>query len=206
MYNRTSFTFFAENHKLSFNPTKSTVWFFTTNRKLYGYQPGIVMNHQPLTVEKHPKYLGFVLDPEITPILEYGILVYCCASNTNLQKLERVQLSAARVITGLRNTCSNDIVLYEADLQPLSLRRSASLVKYYGKLCSLGDRNRTSAYLRDLRETAHSAWWASAHLLESNMGQHILVQCVDPSDEESSNLDLNASDNSTYAKIDFNFP
>ncbi|GIX95651.1 reverse transcriptase domain-containing protein [Caerostris extrusa] len=58
--------------------------------------------------------------------------VYCCASNTNLQKLERVQLSAARVITGLRNTSPNDIVLYEADLQPLSLR-SASLVKYYGK-------------------------------------------------------------------------
>ncbi|GIX69280.1 reverse transcriptase domain-containing protein [Caerostris extrusa] len=70
---------FAENHKLSFNPTKSTT---------------------------HP-----------------GICNFCCASNTNLQKLDRVQLSAARVITGLRNTCPNDRVLYEADLQPLSLRR-----------------------------------------------------------------------------------
>ncbi|GIX95652.1 putative RNA-directed DNA polymerase from transposon BS [Caerostris extrusa] len=57
---------FAEKHKLIFNSTKSTVGFFTTNRKLYGYQSDIVMNHQPLTVGKHPKYLGFVLDPEIT--------------------------------------------------------------------------------------------------------------------------------------------
>ncbi|GIX80969.1 putative RNA-directed DNA polymerase from transposon BS [Caerostris extrusa] len=62
----------------------------------------------------------------IRPILEYGIYVYCCASNTNLQKLEQVQLSAARIIPGLFNTCPNDIVLYEADLQPLSLRRRAS--------------------------------------------------------------------------------
>ncbi|GIY99375.1 putative RNA-directed DNA polymerase from transposon BS [Caerostris extrusa] len=142
----------VEIHKLSFNPAKSTVGFFTTNRKLYGYQP-VIVNHQPLTGRKQLKLLKYISGRDwgadagtlrntyislIIPILEYGISVYCCASNTNLQKLERVQLSAARVITGLRNTCPNDIVLYEANLQPLSPRRSASLVKYYGKLCSLG--------------------------------------------------------------------
>ncbi|GIY65323.1 reverse transcriptase domain-containing protein [Caerostris darwini] len=117
-------------------------------------------------------------------ILEYGIPVYCCASNTNLQKLERVQHSAARVITGLRNTCPNDIVLYTADLQPLSLRRRASLVKYYSKICSLGDRNRTSAYLRDwrnvqrLKRNSPFSMVASAHLLESNVEPNN----VDPSD------------------------
>ncbi|GIX70088.1 putative RNA-directed DNA polymerase from transposon BS [Caerostris extrusa] len=132
---------FTEKHKLTFNPTKSTVWFFTTNRKLHGYQPGRDWGADAGTLRN--TYISL-----IRPILEYGITVYCCASNTKLQKLERVQLSAVRVISGLRNTCPNDIVLYEADLQPLSLRRSA-LVKYYGKLCSLGDRNRTSAYLRD---------------------------------------------------------
>ncbi|GFW02292.1 putative RNA-directed DNA polymerase from transposon BS [Trichonephila clavipes] len=104
------------------------VSFFTTNRKLYNFQP-----NQPLTIKKHPKYLGFILDPEILgnkhidnivfkarkrlnilryifgrdwgadagtlrntcislirPILEYGIPVYCSASITNLQKLEKV--------------------------------------------------------------------------------------------------------------------
>ncbi|GFT15744.1 RNase H domain-containing protein [Trichonephila clavipes] len=43
----------------------------------------------------------------------------------NLQKLERVQLSAARILTGLCNSCPCDIVLFEADLQPLSVRRNS---------------------------------------------------------------------------------
>ncbi|GFY10979.1 hypothetical protein TNCV_1125001 [Trichonephila clavipes] len=64
-------------------------------------------------------------------------------------KLEKVQLSAARIITGLRNTCPRDIVLFEADLQSLSLRRHACLTKYYNKLRSLDSRNRTSAYVKD---------------------------------------------------------
>ncbi|GFS85676.1 RNase H domain-containing protein [Nephila pilipes] len=113
--------------------------------KLYGFQPSIILNQQPLTVDKHPKYLGIVLDPEI---LKYGCPIYCRASESNLQKLERVKLSADRIITGLRNSCPNDIVLYEADMQPLELRRSACLVKYYNKLYCLGSRNRTSAFLK----------------------------------------------------------
>ncbi|GBN62704.1 hypothetical protein AVEN_75006-1 [Araneus ventricosus] len=170
---------FAEDHKLSFNPPKSTVGFFTTNRKLCNFHP-ILLNHQPLAVNKHPKYLGFVLDPEILSnihidhlvlrarkrlnilkyisgrdwgadastlrssyislirhILEYGYPIYCCASDTNLQRLERVHLSAARIITGLRNSCPKDIVLDEANLEPPSLGRIPNLVKYYNKLYSL---------------------------------------------------------------------
>ena len=56
---------FAENHKLYFNHSKSTVGFFTTNRKLYNFRPRILLNGQLLEVEKNPKYLGFILDPEI---------------------------------------------------------------------------------------------------------------------------------------------
>ncbi|GFY04208.1 putative RNA-directed DNA polymerase from transposon BS [Trichonephila clavipes] len=56
---------FAVDQKLRFNPTKSTVSFFTTNRKLYNFPPNIFLKDQPLTVDKHPKYLGLVLDPEI---------------------------------------------------------------------------------------------------------------------------------------------
>ncbi|GFW58177.1 putative RNA-directed DNA polymerase from transposon BS [Trichonephila clavipes] len=166
------------------------VSFFTTNRKLYNFHPNIFLYNQPLTVDKHPKYLGFAFDPEILgnkhidnivlktrkrlnilryisgcdwgadagtlrntyislirPILEYGVPVYYSTSVTNPQKLEKVQLNAARIITGLRNTCPIDIVLFEADLQPLSLRRRACLTKYYNKLRSLDSRNRTSAYL-----------------------------------------------------------
>ncbi|GFT96704.1 putative RNA-directed DNA polymerase from transposon BS [Nephila pilipes] len=53
---------YAADYALSFNPTMSTVGFFITNRKSYGFHPSIFLNYQPLTVDKHPKYLGFVLD------------------------------------------------------------------------------------------------------------------------------------------------
>ena len=56
---------FAVNHKMSFNPSKSTVGFFTNNRNLYSYQSSILLNHQTVSVKKHPKCLGYVLDPEI---------------------------------------------------------------------------------------------------------------------------------------------
>ncbi|PRD19059.1 UNVERIFIED_CONTAM: RTase, partial [Trichonephila clavipes] len=55
---------FTLDHKLTFNPKKSIVSFVTTNRKLYNFYP-IFLHNQTLTVDKHPKYLGFVLDPEI---------------------------------------------------------------------------------------------------------------------------------------------
>ncbi|GFV23154.1 putative RNA-directed DNA polymerase from transposon X-element [Trichonephila clavipes] len=178
---------FTLDHKLTFNNTKSVVNFLATNRKLYNFQP-IFLYNQPLTIDIHPKYLGFILDPEILgnrhidnivfktrkllnilryiserdwgadagtlrntyislikPILEHGVPVYYSASVTNLQKLEKVHLRADLIITGLKNTCRRDIVLLEADLQPLSLRRRTCLTKYYNKLRSLDSRNRTSA-------------------------------------------------------------
>ncbi|GFT92348.1 putative RNA-directed DNA polymerase from transposon BS [Trichonephila clavipes] len=99
----------------------------------------------------------------IRPIMEYGVPVYCSASVTNLQKLKKVQLSAARIITGLKNTCPRDIVLFEVDLQPLSLRRRACLTKYYNKLRSLDSQNRTSkigVITTDSGETVPSAKWS----------------------------------------------
>ncbi|GFY12110.1 hypothetical protein TNCV_4976101 [Trichonephila clavipes] len=43
---------------------------------------------------------------------EYGLPIYACASKSNLDELERVQLNAARIISGLRPSCPNDIVLF----------------------------------------------------------------------------------------------
>ncbi|UYV82916.1 hypothetical protein LAZ67_22001374 [Cordylochernes scorpioides] len=68
------------------------------------------------------------------PILEYGYQIYGTASETNLKSLERIQLSAARIITGLRKPCPNDIVLYEADIMPLKNRISYNLPKYINKI------------------------------------------------------------------------
>ncbi|GBO23184.1 hypothetical protein AVEN_186304-1 [Araneus ventricosus] len=83
----------------------------------------------------------------IRPVLEYGCQVYQLSSQTNLNKLERVQLSAARIITGLRSCCPKAIVLYEADLQPLSMRIRTNSAKYIAKLQSLESFNRTSKFI-----------------------------------------------------------
>ncbi|GFV52040.1 putative RNA-directed DNA polymerase from transposon BS [Trichonephila clavipes] len=58
----------------------------------------------------------------IRPVFEYGYQIFQVASPTNLIKLERVQFSAARIITDLRYSCPTDIVLYEAGIQPLTMR------------------------------------------------------------------------------------
>ncbi|GFV08877.1 probable RNA-directed DNA polymerase from transposon BS [Trichonephila clavipes] len=65
----------------------------------------------------------------IRPVLEFGIPIYSCASDTNLNKLERVQLCAARIITGLRYSSQIDIVLFKSNLTSLSKRRLYSLTK-----------------------------------------------------------------------------
>ncbi|GFY23740.1 RNase H domain-containing protein [Trichonephila clavipes] len=208
------------------------VSFSTTNRKLYHFKPSIFLYNQPLTINKHPKYLDFVLDPEILgnkhndnivfkarkrlnilryisgrdwgadagtlrntyisfirPILEYGVPVYCSASIRNLQKLEKVQLSTARIIIGLKNTCPRDIVLFEAYLQPLILRRRACLTKYYNKLRSLDSRNRTSAYFKDwcknqrFRRNSPFCQMVSFNLTIGAVEPHHLSQCLDPADD-----------------------
>ncbi|GFU77769.1 probable RNA-directed DNA polymerase from transposon BS [Trichonephila clavipes] len=187
-----SFSDYALEFKLCFNPTKSIATFFTTNKRLYSYQPTLKMDNKNLAYEKHPKYLGYVLDPEwsshkhidhivskcrkrlsilkfiagkdwgadavtlrdtflalIRPILEYGFPVYCCASAASLEKLEKIQLGAARIITGLRHSCPKEIVLFEADLQPLHLRSKNILTNYFNKLSSYGHHNKTSLYFNN---------------------------------------------------------
>ncbi|GFU93810.1 probable RNA-directed DNA polymerase from transposon BS [Trichonephila clavipes] len=164
-----SFSDYALEFKLCFNPTKSIATFFTTNKRLYSYQPTLKMDNKNLAYEKHPKYLGYVLDPEwstgkdwgadavtlrdtflalIRPILEYGFPVYCCASAASLEKLEKIQLGAARIITGLSRSCPKEIVLFEADLQPLHLRSKNILTNYFNKLSSYGHHNKTSQTIR----------------------------------------------------------
>ncbi|GFV01051.1 putative RNA-directed DNA polymerase from transposon BS [Trichonephila clavipes] len=57
-------------------------------------------------------------------VLEFGSANFFSASDSNLKKFERIQLSAARIIAGLRNSCPNNLVLYECNHQPLDMRRN----------------------------------------------------------------------------------
>ncbi|GFV37033.1 RNase H domain-containing protein [Trichonephila clavipes] len=79
----------------------------------------------------------------IRPILEYWFQNLLRASASN------IMLSAAWIITGLRNCCPSEIVLYEANLQPLIMRCTFITSKYYSKLYSYGDQHRTSTYLKN---------------------------------------------------------
>ncbi|UYV65980.1 hypothetical protein LAZ67_3006054 [Cordylochernes scorpioides] len=202
---------FANKHKLEFNPQKSETCLFTTDKKLYKIRPKIILKEQQLQYNKHPKYLGYTLDPEINsskhiqevirkgrdrlkilkyisgrewgadattlkltytslirPILEYGYQIYGTASETNLKSLERIQLSAARIITGLRNTCPNDIVLYEADIMPLKDRRSYNLPKYINKIKSYGNKHRTSKYILNWESNLRLKKEGPLHLAKRN--------------------------------------
>ncbi|GBL93938.1 hypothetical protein AVEN_76672-1 [Araneus ventricosus] len=84
----------------------------------------------------------------IRPILEYSYQVYRVTSDANLDKLERIQLSAARIVTGLRSSTLADIVLDEADLQPLHLRSTHNLRKYFSRLFNYNNQHRTANFLR----------------------------------------------------------
>ncbi|UYV81538.1 hypothetical protein LAZ67_20001475 [Cordylochernes scorpioides] len=104
----------------------------------------------------------------IRPILEYGYQIYGTASETNLKSLERIQLSASRIITGLRNTCPNDIVLYEADIMPLKDRRSYNLPKYINKIKSYGNKHRTSKYILNWESNLRLKKEGPLHLAKRN--------------------------------------
>ncbi|GFX94004.1 uncharacterized protein TNCV_3413661 [Trichonephila clavipes] len=90
------------------------------------------------------------------------------------------------VTTGLRNTCPRDIILFEADRQPLSFRRRACLTKYYNKLRSLDSRNHTSAYFKDwcnnqkLRRNSSFSQMVSFNFTVGAVEPHHLSQCLDP--------------------------
>ncbi|GFV08143.1 putative RNA-directed DNA polymerase from transposon BS [Trichonephila clavipes] len=199
----TSFSDYALEFKLCFNLSKSIATFFTTNKRLYSYQPTLKMDNKNLAYEKHPKYLRYVLDPEwsteavtlrdtylalIRPILEYGFPLYCCASAASLEKLEKIQLGAARIITGLRRSCPKEIVLFEADLQPLHLRSQIILTNYFNKLSSYGHHNKTSLYFNiwhnNQRLKRNRPFRYADHLLlpSSHIEPHSLKSCLSPSE------------------------
>ncbi|UYV70786.1 hypothetical protein LAZ67_8000615 [Cordylochernes scorpioides] len=84
----------------------------------------------------------------IRPILEYGQPVWQTASKTNLNKIDQVQSSAARIICGLRNTCPTKIAEIEANLLPLTHRRKIGLADYIYKRVNAPKSHRTGEFIR----------------------------------------------------------
>ncbi|UYV84979.1 hypothetical protein LAZ67_X004169 [Cordylochernes scorpioides] len=84
----------------------------------------------------------------IRPILEYAQPVWQTASKTNLNKIDQIQSSAARIISGLRNTCPTKIAEMEANLLPLTHRRKIGLADYIYKRVNAPKSHRTSEFIR----------------------------------------------------------
>ncbi|NSM56533.1 hypothetical protein HET73_03090 [Wolbachia endosymbiont of Atemnus politus] len=84
----------------------------------------------------------------IRPILEYSLPVWISASKTNIDKVDRIQASAAKIICGLRNTTPNDLASFEADLLPLDKRRELVFTKFILKSQSAPRNHRTGKLIR----------------------------------------------------------
>ncbi|GFW77441.1 RNase H domain-containing protein [Trichonephila clavipes] len=169
-------------------PLRPSVAFQFTEKSPYRFQKKVsvgVGKRENLAHSVTVKNTNFSL---IRPILEYGYPIYCCAFKTNLQELEQVQLSTARILTGLRNKCPSDIVLLEADLQPLSVRRNSILVKY-NKLLSYNPRNRTSKFQKNwsnnqrLKMSSPYSQVISDNMILSSVERHHLSSYIDPSED-----------------------
>ncbi|GFW79722.1 RNase H domain-containing protein [Trichonephila clavipes] len=56
---------FADNHKITFNASKSSVSLFTPNMHLYNYSSEFFLMSERLNYSNYPTYLGFTLDSEV---------------------------------------------------------------------------------------------------------------------------------------------
>ncbi|GFW03907.1 putative RNA-directed DNA polymerase from transposon BS [Trichonephila clavipes] len=89
----------------------------------------------------------------------------------------------------MRHTCPTDLVLFEADIMPLDLRRKLLLSKYFCKLYSYGDYNRTSAYLitwtnrHRLKRDSPFSRMQAMDLLDQDVEEHFLKNVFNPQEE-----------------------
>ena len=66
--------------------------------------------------------------------LDYGSILYNTASKTNLQKLDKIQNCAMRLITGGLKTTPILALEAETSIAPLQLQRERLIIKQYIKL------------------------------------------------------------------------
>ena len=93
-------------------------------------------------------YLAF-----IRPTLEYASTVWDGCSANDTDKLEKVQLHAARIVTGLPNFASRESLYSETGWQSLESRRYVSKMTTMYKICN----GHAPDYLRELFPQKHEA-------------------------------------------------
>ena len=89
----------------------------------------------------------------------YGIQVYSSASPTILSKLEIVQNSAIRLITGLRRSTPISTIQYESNICPINTILSKHIIKYFYKILSLPKNHIIHTLFREQLETVERVSW-----------------------------------------------
>ncbi|GBN54971.1 hypothetical protein AVEN_216339-1 [Araneus ventricosus] len=103
-----------------------------------------------------------------------------------------------KLIIKLHNTFHiRVIVLYEADLQPLHVRRQASLVKYYNKLSSIDQSNKIA---RNLNNWTHCQRLKKNSPFNQVKSQHIIADNVEPH-----SLHCNLNTREEFSRVNFHY-
>ena len=92
------------------------------------------------------KTLSLMYTSFIRPQLEYASVVWGCCQQGDSDKLEKLQLYAARIVTGLTTIASKDSLYFETGWEPLSCRRQEARLKTMFKLHN----NLVPEYLMDI--------------------------------------------------------
>jgi len=107
----------------------------------------------------------------IRPVLDYASPVFAGASLSNLEKLDRVQHNASRIITGTVRSCPTSISQYEADCLPLRLRRQKLASDMYWRMHCVPSQHCLSQLLE--------AWNPHTRLKNKSTPMHFLRTAAD---------------------------
>ena len=72
----------------------------------------------------------------IRPKLDYGALVYACASVSNLKRLSTIQHKASVIDLRVLSCTPSSILEQEAGIEPLELRREEQALRYLARVKS----------------------------------------------------------------------
>ena len=75
----------------------------------------------------------------IRPKIDYGAIVYACASRTALKKLDNIQRKALIIALRALPTTPSVYLELEAGVAPFTLRREEQAVKYWARVASRPD-------------------------------------------------------------------
>ena len=92
------------------------------------------------------KSLSLMYTTFVRPILEYASEVWGGCNQTDAESIEKVQLSAARIVTGLTLLASRESLYFETGWEPLHIRRKTARLK---TLCKV-NRSLAPDYLSDI--------------------------------------------------------